>query len=164
MRILLVGEYSNFHNSLKAGLTALGHEVLLMGDNDFKNYPLDVNLYAKFTRDNYLLNKIRQLIFKVFATDIAQWEVALNFYFVRKKARNFDVVQLVNEYAIQSTPRLDEKILRYIFKNNGAAFLVSTGDDFLNVNYMLSGKLKYSVLTPCEEFRYCCSRPHSRFS
>ena len=38
MRILLVGEYSRFHNSLKKGLLQLGHDVILIGDNDFKNY------------------------------------------------------------------------------------------------------------------------------
>ena len=32
MRILLLGEYSRLHNSLKEGLTALGHEVILLGN------------------------------------------------------------------------------------------------------------------------------------
>ena len=45
MRILLLGEYSNFHNTLKAGLEKNGHSVLLMGRKDgFKNYSLDIDL------------------------------------------------------------------------------------------------------------------------
>jgi hypothetical protein len=50
MRILLVGEYSRFHNSLKEGLLALGHDVVIIGDNDFKNYPLDISVFAKRSR------------------------------------------------------------------------------------------------------------------
>jgi len=150
MKILLLGEYSRFHNSLKEGLTELGHEVTLVSDNDFKNYPADVYLYAYWFKDSYILNKIRQGIYRVFNTDLAQWEVAFRFYLKRKKLTGFDIVQLVNEYPIQSTPHLEIRMLDYIFKNNTKAFLSSSGDDFICVSYMLSGRPKYSVLTPCE--------------
>jgi len=150
MKILLLGEYSRFHNSLKEGLTELGHEVTLVSDNDFKNYPADIYLYAYWFKDSYILNKIRQVIFRVFKTDLAQWEVAFRFYLKRKKFTGFDIVQLVNEYPIQSTPRLEIRMLDYIFKNNKKVFLSSSGDDFICVSYMLSGRPKYSVLTPCQ--------------
>ena len=43
MKILLIGEYSNLHNSLKQGLEKKGHEVLLIGSGDgFKNYNVDI--------------------------------------------------------------------------------------------------------------------------
>ena len=32
MKVLLVGEYSRLHNSLKEGLQKLGHEVFIVGD------------------------------------------------------------------------------------------------------------------------------------
>ena len=49
MRILLVGEYSRFHNSLKEGLQKLQHDVTLIGRADsFKNYPIDISLEATF--------------------------------------------------------------------------------------------------------------------
>ena len=49
MRILLVGEYSRLHNSLKEGLLALGHEVVLVGNGDhFKNYPVDISIDSSF--------------------------------------------------------------------------------------------------------------------
>ena len=45
MRILLIGEYSNFHNSLKQGLIKKGHEVILAAEKDgFKSLPVDISL------------------------------------------------------------------------------------------------------------------------
>jgi hypothetical protein len=42
MKILLVGEYSRLHNSLKEGLAALGHTATIVGTgDDFKKYPVD---------------------------------------------------------------------------------------------------------------------------
>jgi len=151
MRILLVGEYSRFHNSLKEGLLQLGHEVLLIGDNDFKNYPLDVSIYAKFLRDNFFLNAFRQIIYRLFEFDIAQLELAIRFYINRKATTGFDIVQLVNEYPLQSTVYFEKKMLKYIFKNNKKTFLSSCGDDYICVKYMLEDRFKYSVLTPCKE-------------
>ena len=45
MKILLIGEYSNLHNSLKKGLIELGHEVTLVSFGDgFKNLSSDIRL------------------------------------------------------------------------------------------------------------------------
>ena len=150
MRILLVGEYSRFHNSLKEGLLKLGHEVLIIGDNDFKDYPLDISVFAKAFKKNYLLNKIRQGVFRLFNLDLAQIETAYRFYIHRKKLVGFDIVQLINEYPLQSTIFLEKKMLGYIFKKNKKILLSSCGDDFVSVKYMLEGHFRYSVLTPCE--------------
>jgi glycosyltransferase involved in cell wall biosynthesis len=151
MRILLVGEYSGFHNTLKEGLIRLGHEVILIGDNDFKNYPLDISVYAKIIKDNYLLNKIRQALFRLTTIDVAQLEIAFRFFLNRKKLIGFDIVQLINEYPLQSNLFLEKKMLHFIFKNNSKIFLSSCGDDYPSVKYMLEDKFKYSVLTPCKK-------------
>jgi glycosyltransferase involved in cell wall biosynthesis len=151
MRILLVGEYSRFHNSLKEGLLILGHDVVIIGDNDFKNYPLDISVYAKTFKNNYFLNKIRQGIFRLSKIDVAQIEIAYRFLKKRRKLVGFDVIQLINEYPLQSTVFLEKKMLQYLFKNNKKTFLSSCGDDYISVKYMLEDKLKYSVLTPCKE-------------
>jgi glycosyltransferase involved in cell wall biosynthesis len=151
MRILLVGEYSRFHNSLKEGLLILGHDVVIIGDNDFKNYPLDISVYAKTFKNNYFLNKIRQGIFRLSKIDVAQIEIAYRFFKKRRKLVGFDVIQLINEYPLQSTVFLEKKMLQYLFKNNKKTFLSSCGDDYISVKYMLEDKLKYSVLTPCKE-------------
>ena len=48
MKILLIGEYSRLHNSLKEGLEKLGHTVTIIGFNDyFKDYPVDIKLHLK---------------------------------------------------------------------------------------------------------------------
>ena len=50
MKILLVGEYSRLHNSLKEGLVSLGHEVIIVGCGDkFKQFPVDYSIYAKIS-------------------------------------------------------------------------------------------------------------------
>lgn len=150
MKILLVGEYSRFHNSLKEGLQKLGHTVLLISDNDFKNYPADISIYAKICKEIKFINFIRQCIFRITKLDIAHLETALRFYKNRNKLTGFDFVQLVNEYPLQSHPYLEIKMLGFIFKNNKNVFLSSCGDDYICVMNMIHGTLKYSVLTPCE--------------
>jgi len=45
MNILLIGEYSRLHNSLKEGLQELGHNVVILGFKDgFKDFPVDFPL------------------------------------------------------------------------------------------------------------------------
>ncbi|HCY80686.1 MAG TPA: glycosyl transferase family 1, partial [Xanthomarina gelatinilytica] len=56
MQILLIGEFSRLHNSLKEGLQKLGHEVVLVGNGDlFKNFPTDVDLSVKTCNKPVLL-------------------------------------------------------------------------------------------------------------
>ena len=62
MKILLIGEYSRLHNSLKEGLLKLGHEVTINGFNDgFKDFPIDLKFEKKFEKG--FLKKIKVLIF-----------------------------------------------------------------------------------------------------
>ena len=57
MRILLVGEYSRVHNSLKEGLLKIGHEVKIVGTgDDFKNFPVDFSIDSVWF-NNYLFFK-----------------------------------------------------------------------------------------------------------
>ena len=45
MKILLIGEYSNLHNSLKHGLICRGHTVKLISSGDgFKNFKSDLKI------------------------------------------------------------------------------------------------------------------------
>ena len=62
MKILLIGEYSRLHNSLKEGLEKNGHKATLVGSGDgFKNYPVDIKL------DSYYFNlKLLKPIAKLF--------------------------------------------------------------------------------------------------
>ncbi|QHI36350.1 hypothetical protein IMCC3317_17120 [Kordia antarctica] len=148
MRILLVGEYSRFHNSLKEGLQKLQHDVTLIGRADsFKNYPIDISLEATFFQKK-IPNLFRQLLFKVSKIDIAFLEITYRFYKNRKSFQGYDAVQLINEFPIATIPFVERKLLKYIFKHNKNVYLSSCGDDFHYMNYILNEKLPYHMLTP----------------
>jgi glycosyltransferase involved in cell wall biosynthesis len=148
MRILLIGEYSRFHNSLKEGLQKLQHDVTLVGRADsFKNYPIDISLEATFFQKK-IPNLLRQFIFRASNLDIAFLEIAYRFYKHRKSFRDHDAVQLINEFPIATIPFVERKLLKYIFKHNKNVYLSSCGDDFYYLNYILNAELPYHILTP----------------
>ena len=71
MKILLVGEYSRLHNSLKEGLAALGHEVIIVGCGDkFKKFSVDYSIYARICNDNKIANFLFKGIRKVINLDL----------------------------------------------------------------------------------------------
>jgi hypothetical protein len=69
MKILLVGEYSRLHNSLKEGLLVLGHEVTLISTGDyFKDFPSDIKIIQKYDRG--IWQKLKVGIYKIFRKDL----------------------------------------------------------------------------------------------
>lgn len=161
MRILLVGEYSRLHNSLKAGLIGLGHEVVLVSDGDgFKNFPADYSIAYKWFKTK-LLNIPRQVIYRMFKYDIAKIENGLRFYRLLPKFKEFDVVQLINEAPLKTTPSLEKYLLKKLTAQNKKTFLLCCGIDYSTVNYMLGRKPRYSLMDPyfndksmIHEYRY----------
>lgn len=149
MRILLIGEYSRLHNSLKEGLTSLGHEVLLVSTGDgFKNYPSDYLIKPKWST-SFLGNIPRQLISRVFKFDYALLEIGIRFWLLTSKLKNFDYVQLINEAPIKTTPRFELFLLKKIIKNNPKVFLLSSGVDYWNIDYSIKNKDTFnSILIP----------------
>ena len=114
MKILLVGEFSRLHNSLKEGLLALGHEVILVNNGDgFKNYPADISIRAAFLKSK-LGNIPRQIWFRIFKFDLALLEHGIRFWWISKKLKYFDVVQLINETPIQTVSKLELFLLKRI--------------------------------------------------
>src|SRR5690606_38133805 len=98
MKILLVGEYSRLHNSLKEGLLALGHEVLLVSTgDDFKNFPSDILLKRNY--DSGIQKKLKVGLYKFFGIDITSISLKNQFFRNKEKFKDFDVVQLINESA-----------------------------------------------------------------
>ena len=84
MRILLVGEYSRLHNSLKEGLELLDHEITLIATGDyFKNYPADIRLIRKY--DSGLLKKIKVGLFILFGIDITSISIKKQFFSNKNK-------------------------------------------------------------------------------
>jgi len=151
MKVLLVGEYSRLHNSLKEGLLTLGHEVILIGNGDhFKNYPVDISI------DSYYLKKyfplvLRKLCIRLFKIDLLDIEVIYRFKKNLPKFKGFDIVQLINEDALNINPKFQIKLLKKLFEQNGKLFLLSCGDDYVNISHYLKNKEKYSILSPLME-------------
>ncbi len=147
MKILLVGEYSRLHNSLKEGLLELGHEVVILGFGDgFKDFPADFKLTRKW--DSGILRKIRVAIYKTCGFDIGSYLTYRQFIKNKDRFRDFDVVQLINENSFYCTPDYEIKILKNLFANNKKSFLLTCGPDFLVTKYEFENIGKKSILMP----------------
>lgn len=148
MKILLIGEFSRLHNSLKEGLEVLGHEVKIIANGDsFKNYSSDYSNRAIWFESKFG-NIPRQIIYRLSKFDISKIERGIRFYFHLKKLKKFDVVQLINEAPIQTMNWLERFLLNKIFKQNITVFLLCSGVDYFSVQHMLSKKERYSIMNP----------------
>lgn len=84
MKILLIGEYSNVHNTLAKGLRELGHEVCVISNGDFwKNYPRDIDVSRKPGK-------------------IGGIQLLCRLWTLLPKMRGYDVVQLINQCSLNS--------------------------------------------------------------
>lgn len=129
MKILLVGEYSGFHNALKEGLLALGHEVVLLAHSDgFKKFESDISWN---TNENFI-GKARTL-----------YNLNNNI----GKLKNFDVVQFINQSVFQEKFNINKKFINRLIENNAKSFLIGAGDDSIVWEYwddIEKNKLRYS--------------------
>jgi hypothetical protein len=148
MRILLIGEYSRLHNSLKQGLIEQGHSVTIIANGDgFKNYPVDLSTKARWC-ESKLGNIPRQIIYRFSKFDISKIEFGIRFYFHLNECQNFDVVQLINESPIQTIPFFERILLKKIFRNNKKIFLLCCGVDYTIAKYMMLKAPRYSIMNP----------------
>ena len=147
MNILLIGEYSRLHNSLKEGLQELGHNVIILGFSDgFKNYPVDYALHKRW--ESPILRKIKAGIYKLTGFSINSYITYLQFRKNRSYFTGFDVVQLINENSFFCGYYFEKRILQYIFKHNKKVFLLSCGSDYLNVKYSFDNPKFKSIVKP----------------
>lgn len=148
MRILLIGEYSLLHNSLKEGLVELGHEVILAANRDgFKQYAADFDYEAKWLTIK-LFNIPRKAIYRVFNFDFASLETGIRFYFFLPKLKNFDVVQFINEASIKTPKKFELFLMNKIYKTNKKLYMLSTGIDYSTLKFYIDNKSKKSILQP----------------
>lgn len=146
MKILLVGEYSLLHNSLKEGLIELGHEVILIGNsNGYRSYPVDYNHEAKFLTKRIFLIP-RKIFFRLFKFDLAGLEYGFRFYFYLPKLKNFDVVQFVNEAPVKTFKSLEFFLIKKIFKSNKKSFVLSAGIDYSTLKFYIENKNYKSLM------------------
>ena len=150
MKILLVGEYSRLHNSLKEGLVLLGHKVTIIGTGDyFKNYPIDIKLIRKY--DEGFLKKIKIGIYKLTGLDITSISLKKQFFKQSDRLKGFDIVQLINENSFDVAPEIEKQFISYLKNNNKTLFLLSCGTDHLSVKYAYDNNFRYSILNPLFE-------------
>lgn len=147
MKILLIGEYSRLHNSLKEGLEKLGHQVCIAGFSDgFKNYPVDIKFSKSWSTG--LSHKIKVAVFKLTGFNITSWFTYKYFLKNRKSFSGYDIVQLISENSFYCEPWLEKKMLQFIFSNNKKVFLLSCGDDYNSINYYYNHPEEKSVVQP----------------
>jgi len=110
MKILLIGEYSNVHNTLAKGLRELGHQVTVASDGDsWKNYPRDIDLVRKPGRRLSFLWRLLKAL---------------------PRMRGYDVVQLINPMFLELKAQRIKPIYKYLRRHNKKIFMGAYGMDY----------------------------------
>ena len=147
MKILLVGEYSRLHNSLKEGLEKLGHYVTIVAPFDsFKAYEVDILIKKKYNKG--IKQKLKNLIYRLFNYDFESQSTKNQILALESQLCNFDVVQFINEAPFGCTASVERDIFTAISSWNKNIFLLSCGTDHISVSYANEDKFRYSILTP----------------
>ncbi len=136
MKILLVGEYSNVHNTLAEGLRQLGHEVTVISNGDFwKNYPRDIDV----------------------ARTPGKWggiRLMLKLWTLLPRLCGYDVVHLINPMFFELKAERLFFFYRWLRKHNKKVFLGAYGMDYYWVNACVNEKpLRYSDFNIGDELR-----------
>lgn len=136
MKILLLGEYSNLHNTLAKGLRTLGHDVTVASNGDFwKDYPRDIDLSRKPGKTGGLELWIRTMS-------------------VLSKLRGYDIVQLINPIFIELKADRLLPIYHYLRRHNKKVVLGAFGMDYYWVDTCVREKpLRYSDFNIGDELR-----------
>lgn len=164
MKILLLGEYSRLHNSLKEGLEAIGHQVIIVGTgDDFKKYDVNFSINAKIFSAYWLFRKFKNFFYTLTKFDLGKTEKGIRFYFLLKKLKGFDHIQFINSDAVETQPKFGLWLYKKLFDNNISATksLLVCGDETPVVDFLLKKEFDYSILTPFfdnpdlqEEFKF----------
>ena len=147
MKILLVGEYSRLHNSLKEGLKDLGHDVILVGDGDyFKNYPVDIKLIRRFQKG--FLRRLKNLIFRLSGFDVSSWLMLRSAMHYKNALQGYDIVQIINESPLGIGPKYELRFVNWLAKHNDKLFVMACGTDYISVKFAMDQNFRYSILEP----------------
>ena len=148
MRILLVGEFSRLHNSLKEGLVKLGHEVTIISSGDgMKKFATDIDI-SSFIAKHTLLKRTNSLFIRFLNIDFIKYEHAYKFKKRIPELKGFDIIQLINEDFIFAKPKTEIQLLKKLISQNNKFFLLCCGEDYTTINYYLNTPENYSIITP----------------
>lgn len=130
MKILLMGDASNYHRTLAGGLRQLGCDVTVASSGGgFMNIARDIDLR-------------RPLPGK--AGGLALW-LKLNGP-LRNRLKGYDIVSLSSPIFTELRPELNRSLFRRLKRDNGAVFLTALGTDLPYIEECLdpASPLKYS--------------------
>ncbi len=130
MKILLLGDASNCHNTLSTGLRRLGHEVgVASNGTGWMHTPRDIDLSRRLTGK---------------AGGMLLYMRMLRLCFTR--LRGFDVVAIHNPLFLQLQPERVRRIFDIVRRNNRSVFLTALGTDSVYVQECLdtASPLRYT--------------------
>ena len=136
MKVLLLGEYSNVHNTLARGLRELGHTVTVVSNGDFwKNYPRDIDVSRRSGKLGGML-----LMAKIYA--------------LLPRLRGYDIVQFINPMFFELKAERLFSLFHYLKKHNKKVVLCGFGMDYYWVNTCSTTMpLRYSDFNIGKELR-----------
>lgn len=112
MKILLIGDYSNVHNTLAAGLRSLGHKCVVASDGDhWKDYPRDIDLKREFGMKGNL-----SFVYRLMKA--------------LPKLKGYDVVQLINPVFLELKAERMMPFYNYLRRNNRKVVMGAFGMDY----------------------------------
>ena len=128
MRILLLGDYSNYHRALSLALRKLGHDVVVASDGSrWMDTARDLDISRPFRNKiggMLLYGKLKALL--------------------KSRLEGYDVVQINSPVFAALHPYRLRPVFDHLVKSNGAVFLTAMGTDSYYIDYCLSGALRYS--------------------
>lgn len=112
MKILLIGDASNYHATLSRGLSAMGHDVTVASNGSrWMDTARNIDLSRRPGRIGGLILWTR------LSTLLA------------RRLRGYDVVQISNPIFIEQKPRRVRTLFDRLRRDNGAVFLTALGTD-----------------------------------
>lgn len=130
MKILLLGDFSNYHQCLAVALRELGHQATVVSDGcEWMDTARDIDIARRFKG-------------KLGGLDLwLRINTSLSY-----RLKGYDVVHINNPIFITLRPHRVRKIFDKLKRDNGAVFLTAMGNDkvFLDMCMDPNGPLKYN--------------------
>lgn len=128
MKILLLGDYSNYHRALSLALRKLGHDVTVASDGSrWMDTGRDIDLSRPFK------NKVGGLLLWLKLSRL-----------LKSRLEGYDIVQINSPGFATLHPYRLRPLFDRLIENNGAVYLTAMGTDSYYIKFCLSGTLRYT--------------------